>query len=41
MMVSCLLDRGYQDGGVSLEDTIAGEKLKESGTLFTDDFIRD
>ena len=31
---------GYANGGVSLEDTIAGEKLKESGTLFTDDFIR-
>ena len=32
---------GYANGGVSLEDTIAGEKLKESGTLFTDDFIRE
>ena len=31
---------GYANGGPSLEDTIAGEKLKESGTLFTDDFIR-
>jgi hypothetical protein len=40
MTVLCLLRPGYANGGPSLEDTIAGEKLKERGTLFTDDFIR-
>ena len=32
---------GYQNGGPSLEETIAGVKLEKPGTtLFTDDFIR-
>ena len=35
------LRAGYQNGGPSLEDTIAGEKLITSGSpLFTDKFIR-